>query len=227
MASSSWADKVSDPKLLGEGERRFWNEIEPILRELIDELKTSQKIETVFTFSESERLVRTMKKLDEIGYAHNALIHIFEGEKFQEFLGRSSEFGITENKLIYMYIACAVTVEVLSTELFKVRLLFHMKNVDFSVSHFNSTLKDAAPNSWRRLAPFLDNDFRNALAHGTWAVIDKKIVLFKDAKLLPPSDSESEMTLDRFMLRIKNQNVLYQCLNYVLWQKIKSGLLLS
>lgn len=219
----SWEDKVANPEALGEAEKQLWKEIEPVLNDLLDELKANGKIETIYTFSESASLVKTLDKLDEIGYAQNTLLHIFRDDIPKHFLNETAKFGFDENKLIYMYIACAVTVEVLNTELFKVRLLFHMKNVDSAVSHFNSTVRNAAPNSWIRLQPYLDNDFRNSLAHGTWAIIDKKIVLFKDAKLLPSDDPEGAMTLDRFMMRIKNQNVLYLCLVNVLDSKMKSG----
>jgi hypothetical protein len=79
-----------------------------------------------------------------------------------------------------------------------------MKDVNFAVSKFYSTMASAAPNSWPKLEPKVDSDFRNSLAHGTYAVIDKKIVLFKDAKLSHSTDPEAEMTVDKFMIHPPN-----------------------
>jgi hypothetical protein len=220
---NSWKDKVGNPDAFGDVEKKLWNEIEPLLNDLLDELKAAGKIETIYTPVETQNLVRTLKKLDDIGLAHNTLLDIFEQQDPKTFLQETSKFGFDENKLIYMYVACAVTIEVLSTELFKLRLLFHMKDVDFAVSRFSTTISAAAPTSWPKLRPYVDNEFRNSLSHGTYAVINKKVVLFKDAKLLPSSDPEAEMTLDKFMMRIKSQNVLYQCLVDVLDKKMKSG----
>lgn len=186
-------------------------------------MKANGKIETNYTSAESQRLYAAVKTLDNIGKAHNALLHFFERKDYPTLIQEFSKFGLNDDNFVYMYIACAVTLIISSTELFKLRLLFHMKVVDPVVSHFYTTISSAAPTSWPKLKPYVDNDFRNSLAHGAWAVINRKIVLFKDAKLLPSSDPEAEMTLDRFMIRLKMQNVLYQCLVDVLDTKIKSG----
>jgi hypothetical protein len=105
---------------------------------------------------------------------------------------------------------------ILSTELFKLRLLFHLKGVNHDVSKFVTTIRANAPATWPLLEPYVDGAFRNALAHGTYAIRGKKVVLFADAKLLPSSDKNPEMTLDQFMFRVKECNVLYACLTSVL-----------
>ena len=98
-----------------------------------------------------------------------------------------------------------------------------MKDVNFAVSRFNQTIREAAPVSWPNLEPYVDSAFRNSLAHGTYAIANKQVVLFNDAKLLPSTDPEAQMPLDKFMLRVKTQNVLYQCLVHVLADKKSKG----
>jgi hypothetical protein len=226
-----WEYKINNPNVMLASEKKLWNEIEPVLNGLLDELRVQGKIETIYTQAEKEDLLSAVEKLDRISEAHNTLLDIIrqqrgstEGQRKREtFLKQTAEFGFNEQRVVFMYLALAVTVEVLSTELFKLRLLFHMKDVDFAVSHFSTTMSSAAQISWPKLKPYVDNEFRNSLSHGTWAVINHKIVLFKDAKLLPSSDPEAKMSLHRFMMRIKSQNVLYQCLINVLDKKAKSG----
>ena len=220
---SSWEAKVANPDAFGNAEKKLWCEIEPLLSDLLDELRANGKIETIYTQAEMKTLGNVLAKLDNFSLAHNALIDLFKEPDPKPFLDATSKFGFNENNVIYMYMASAATLEVLSTELFKVLLLFHMKNVDFTVSKFYSTMVSAAPKSWSRLQPYVDNQFRNALSHGTYAITNKKIVLLKDAKLIPSDDPEAAMSLDRFMIRIKIQNVLYQCLVNVLVEKKKSG----
>ena len=223
---SYWKNRVSNPNVLGPAEKALWKKIEPLLFDLLNELEANGKIETAYKSVQKQNLGPTMKKLDDFSEAHNTLLDIFRVYPDpKSFLKETYKFGFTENRLIYMYMACAVTMQVLSTELFKLRLLFIMKKVDsFAVSSFNKTINAAAPKSWPKLEPYVDRDFRNSLSHGTYAVVNKKITLFKDAKLFPPTDPKDAMSIGKFMLRVKNPNVLCSCLAYVLrtW-KTKSG----
>lgn len=208
---------------LGPRDNAQWAIIEPILEDLLDELKNNGKIETIYVRNELDKLSAVTRKVDEISLAHNTLIDLFDQPSPTEFLNATARFGFSESKLIYMYVASAVTIGILYTELFKLRLLFHMKDVSFDVSRFQQTVRNAAPLTWPRLQPYIDNSFRNALAHGTYAIIEKRVVLFDDAKLVSSSDPDSEMPLDRFMMRVKECNVLYACLTSLLDRKISEG----
>lgn len=73
--------------------------------------------------------------------------------------------------------------------------------------------------TWPSLKGYVDNDFRNALAHGTYGIVNKRIVLYKDANLVPVEEIE----LDEFMMRLKDQNVLFLCLINTLVTKKKAG----
>jgi hypothetical protein len=224
---ADWKDVISNPEAMGDLDKKLWSEIEPILNEVLDELQRNGKIETVLTEAEIDRFISTMRKLDGFALAHNALIDLFTQPTSKPFLEATSKFGFDESKVIYMYVASAITVAILSIELFKTMMLFVMKDVDFTVSRFIGTMSSAAPISWPKLKPYIDNDFRNALAHGTYAIINNKVLLFKNAKLLPPDDPEAEMSLDRFMIRVKNTNVLHKCFLSVYVNKLKSGSLTS
>ena len=214
--------KVANPDALGEKEKELWVRIEPLVQELLSELKTAGKIESVFLSADMALLDVTLRKLDEFSMVHNMFIHLSDSElTFKEFLTTNSKFGFTETNTIATYIIAAITVAVLSTELFKLLLLFTTKDVDPRVANFSRTMAREAPQAWKNLEPFVDSPFRNALTHGTYAIVNKKIRLFENAKLetLETDGKVEEMELSDFMMRIKDQNVLYQVLVNVVAEK--------
>jgi len=219
--SKSWEQRVANPEALGHAEKALWEKIEPVLIGVLDETKANGRLETIYLKAEMDRLSGPMRTFEEASITHNVLGHLFDGpkEKWLRFLQATEQFGFTEANVARMYLTLEVAVALLSTELFKLVLLFHMKDVNYDVSKFSSTMRNCAPKTWPLLKPFVDNDFRNALAHGTYTIVSKGIVLYKDAKLLP----FDEMKLHEFMMRTKEQNVLYMCLFNVLAAKKKSG----
>ncbi|MGP8126840.1 MAG: hypothetical protein ACLP9D_03435 [Candidatus Bathyarchaeia archaeon] len=80
-------------------------------------------------------------------------------------------------------------------------------------------MQSSAPKTWPRLKPFVDNDFRNALAHGTYAIINDKIVLYKDATLVP----FQVLSLLKFMVKSTEQKILFMCLFHLLTAKRRAG----
>jgi hypothetical protein len=160
-----------------------------------------------------------MDNMLSIAQNHNLLINLAkEPDKPIKFLEATSKFGFNETNSVNLTIQMVVLSTVVHTEIFKVFLLFHLKNIgSYKASDFNRILSENAPNTWNRLKPYVDSDFRNSLAHGTWAIINKKVVLFKDAKLIPLVRLE----LADFIMRAKTQNVLYSCLVNTIAQKFK------
>jgi len=79
-------------------------------------------------------------------------------------------------------------------------------------------MEEEAPKSWKKLRPYIDNNTRNSFAHGMWAEENKQIVLFKDAKL----ELYEKLGLADFMIKAKEQNVLYICLSYVIARKMET-----
>lgn len=209
---------VENPEALGEGEKKLWREIEPIICELLDELKTNEKIETVFVGAKIEHLRNILNNPYRLGINSNWLNHILESSHLQSFLAVSSEFGFDESKFVNLYIQLCVLSCVLHTELFKTFLLWHLKEVNYKVGSFTTTMEKAAPKAWEKLKPYVDNKFRNSLAHETWTVENKQVVLFEDAELNP----YEKLDLADFMIRVKKQNVLYICLVNVVVKKIKA-----
>jgi hypothetical protein len=223
LDSDSWEQRVANPQALGDTEKALWMKIEPVLNDVLDEIKKNGKIETIYVRAEMDRLSGTIKTLEETGTTHNILINIFmkPPEERLRFFQAIQPFGFDEASVTRMYLTLAVAITVLSTELFKLLLLFHMKDESRDVSKFNYTMQSSAPKTWPLLKPFVDNDFRNALAHGTYAIVNKKIVLYRDTTLIP----FEEMELHEFMMRSKNQNVLFTCLADVLVAKKRLGFL--
>jgi len=221
LDSDSWEQRVANPQALRKAEKTLWKKIEPVLNDVLEEIKTNGKIETIYVKAEMDRLSGPIKTLEETGATHNVLIHIFKRpqEERLRFLQAIQPFGFEEASVTRMYLTLAGAITVLSTELFKLLLLFHMKDVSRDVSKFYSTMRSSAPRTWPLLKPFVDNDFRNALAHGTYAFVGGKIILYSDTTLIP----FEEMELHEFMMRSKDQNVLFHCLFNVLAAKKKLG----
>ena len=195
---------------IGEGEKELWMQIEVVLNDVLDELTGKDKIRIFLTENEKIYLWFLMENVFLVGQNYNLMINLAkEPEKPYNFLKATSKFGFDEEKSVHMTIELAVLSCVLHTEMFKTFFLFHMKNInDYRPSSFNRILAQNAPNNWERLKSYVDNDFRNSLAHGTWAVINKKVVLFKDARLIP----YEKLELADFIMKAKKQNVLYSCL---------------
>ena len=49
VVTSSRKIRVANPEAVGDVERKLWNEIEPPIRDVLDELKANGKIETLYT----------------------------------------------------------------------------------------------------------------------------------------------------------------------------------
>ena len=212
---------------MGAREKKLLAEMEPILLAVLRELKTNGKIKTIYYSSEVNMLMSVLEKLNYFTDSLRVFSGLGDEKKLKEFLAATSRYGFTENNTLYMHVACAVTIVGLSTELFKLRLLFRLKDVSHDVSRFERTMKEAAPTTWPSLQPYVDSSFRNAIAHGNYAIRivngDPEVVLLSDAKLLPSNDQNSVMSLDEFMIRVKECNVLYECLRSVLQDLTSKG----
>ena len=157
-----------------------------------------------------------IEKQDDFGRIYNTLRSLFDrGGKAEEFTKVTEKLGFTEPQIVLNFIFLAISLTVLKVELFKLVLLFHLKVKDKSVARFNYTMEESAPKSWKKLRPLIDSPLRNALAHGTYAVQPGKITVFKSAELNGPV----EMSFGQFILKIKTQDVLLQCLINVLKDK--------
>lgn len=207
-----------NPEALGEAEKKLWKKIEPILCELLDELKANGKTEVSLAPIEMKHLNSLIDNYNQTSTNHNLLVHLADKDKSQCFLEVTSEFSFNESKTVNLYFEVAAYLCVLSTELFKVVLLFYLRDVDQRASHFSTTMEKVAPHTWKKLKPYIDNPFRNSLAHGTWAVENKEIILFEDAELVP----FARLTIADFMIRGKEQSALYACLNYVIRERVNA-----
>jgi hypothetical protein len=211
--------QVQNPDALGQKEKELWLRIEPILNKLLEELKANGKIETYHTPSEVNHLIKIIENSNTISNNNNLLIHAHDKDKASRFLNAMSEFGFNDLGLAHLYLEVGTLLLIQDFECFKILLLFHLKDVDFRVSNFYETMRKSAPNAWKKLKPELDNKFRNSLSHGLWAIENKEIVLFEDAKLVP----FAKLSLAKFIIGVKTQNVLYACLMNVLTKKGKEN----
>jgi hypothetical protein len=203
-----WTDKAANPDKFGEMEKELYRKIEIVIRDLLHELKRNNKIETIYLATEYDRLRSVIERYDIASAIHNFMLGTAKAPDIPgKFLDANKEFGLNEGMAVGMYLQAALYADLLSIELFKLLILFHLKNVDHDVSKFSKTIQESAPRAWLHLKPYVDNAFRNAIAHCTIAVRAKKVVIYRDAKLIPID----EMEIDQFMIRLKRANVLFIC----------------
>lgn len=190
---------------LGEADKRTRNQIDAVLSALMKELEEARHSETHFSYVQIGRLFDILRKVRDTAVIYNFFIDIFGDEaKKDKFLGAVREFGIGSPELIQMYLATYATACILSTELFKLILLFQIRGVS-KVSDFNSIVSRLAPHNWTALEAFVDNKFRNALAHGMYTVEKGEAVLYKNTAL----EVYRRMTVQEFVMEVKNQNILF------------------
>lgn len=213
--SENWAQVVWNPDALGNKEKQLWAELEPRIRALLEELKENGHIETVLVKDEVEALRPMGDKFNEFARLQNTLNHLFEPEVSRRFLAANKEFGITARIVVNIWEASNLLTALLCTELFKLLILFHLKRGleqdVYKIASFSNTMRRLAPNAWEQLRGYVDNDFRNSIAHGTFAFLRrgaKSIVeTYRDATLTVLDSME----LHEFMIRTKEQNVLFIC----------------
>lgn len=210
-----WGNRALNAEALGEGEKKFYCEIEPILNELLDELKANGKIEITFIKAKQDRLKNIIDNLQRINLNHNLLISLFDEPLCTKFLKDNAKYGFNDGNLANLYVQMVVMLTITTTELFKALILFHLRGVSQRVSTFYQVMGQFAPTAWQKLKPYVDSQFRNSLAHGTWALENKQIILFDDAELIP----FETLNLQDFMTKAKKQNVLITCLFNVLAEK--------
>lgn len=212
--SDEWADKVGNPEALGAKEKELYAELAPKIRALLQELNQKGAIETVLVRQDTGKLWPVLRKLDEFSELHNIMNHILT-EDFAQFMEANKQFGITESVAIRIWEAANLLASLLSTELFKLLVLFHLKRGlqqdAYKISRFTNIMGELAPNTWPQLQDSVDNAFRNSIAHGTYAFLRKDnratVETYKDATL----ELLDSMELHEFMIRTKEQNVLYMC----------------
>lgn len=219
-----WEETISKyPQGFGRAEKALFKRLYPLLNDVLDEIKANGKLETVYLTAEGSRLNSLFMNYLEALRMKNTLMDLFGGPQptWRKFLKETEQFGFKEKALVRMVWTTEIDVALLSTELFKLVMLFHMKDVSYDVSKFNTTMQSSAPKTWPLLKPFVDNEFRNALAHGTYAFLNRTIVLYRDAKLVPFKILKPH----EFMMKAKVQHILFVCFFAVLTAKIKSGFL--
>jgi len=147
-----------------------------------------------------------IENMDNCSKNHNLLLHVSDNP--EAFLRAVKPFGIDESSSVQLFLEIAILFTVLTTEAFRTLLLFHSKDISPSLplGPMLSRLEgpDAAPNAVAKLKPFMDIEFRNALAHGLVGTEAKKIVLYKNSKF----EVLDRLELADFMMRAKEQNVL-------------------
>ncbi len=219
--SDLWKKWVGNPEAISKGEKVVWLELQSIIHDLLLELRSNGKIELSFTKSEINHLKKLLKNRNEMVFVFNKIMDTTDSwKKAKSFVKTIEGFGFNDVNYVYLLVELAILLVITDTETFKTLLLFHLKDVmSYKVSDFVQIMKKFAPISWKKLEPFINNKFRNALAHGTWAIENSQVVLFENAKLIPFEKFE----LIDFLIKTKEQNLLFACLLSVISEKMVNG----
>jgi hypothetical protein len=219
LEKDDWNKYIINPDAISEEEKKGWFELQTIIRNLLEELKSNNRIETSYTSLEINHLKKLLKNRNYIVQIFNLMEKTTDSlEEADKFIRALREFGFNDVNYIYFLLNVAIQLTITDTETFKTLILFHLKG-DFKASNFPLIMKKFAPVNWEKLEPYINNRFRNALAHGTWAMENNEIVLFDNSKLIP----FEKMSLLKFLLETKKQNLMFACLSSTISENIENG----
>ena len=92
--SKDWSELVANPESFGGSEKALWLKLEPILHELLEELKKNGKIETVYVATELDGLHAVIETMKDLGNNYNLLLHISDDyAKNAKFMESVRPFG--------------------------------------------------------------------------------------------------------------------------------------
>ena len=216
-----WKKWVTNPDEIAESEKIVWMELQQIISDILTELKSNDKIETNLTPSELVHFKKMMNTRNNIADNFGKIADTTDSwEKVKDFIDEIKNFSFSDVNYIYIIVELSIMNIIMDSETFKTLLLFHLKDIrSHKSTEFASTMKNFAPINYNRLEPYVNNKFRNSLAHGTWAIENSQIVLFEDAKLVP----FERLELLDFLLKVRRQNILISCLSSVISDKIEKG----
>ena len=216
-----WKKWVTNPDEIAESEKIVWMELQQIISDILNELKNNNKIETSFTPSELIHFKKMMTSRNNVADNFGKIADTIDSwERVNDFVNAIKKFNFTDVNYVYIIVELSIMNMLMDSEIFKTMFLFHLKGIKSHESTaFPSIMKNFAPINYKRLKPFINNKFRNSLAHGTWAIENNQIVLFEDAKLVP----FEKLELLDFLLKVRRQNILISCLSSVISDKIEKG----
>lgn len=217
-----WKHNLTNAEVFGDAEKRFWVKIEPFIIDLLNELKKNGKIRSDYEITniENSHLINLFENRNKILENFNVFAQgIAKKEEMPAFVEKVVALGFHGYNFAHMLIEFSAFMTITDLECFKTLILFCMKDVDYHASKFNKTMEKNAPISWAKLKPIVLNDFRNALAHGTWTIEDGYVVLFSDSRLVP----FERLALHKFMDRTQELGILCSCLACVVAEKRKTN----
>jgi hypothetical protein len=204
-------------------EEKLWDEAIIIYDELLDELKSKNMIRFMTLPMDRKRLSGIWTNSSEIGKAYNDLLKIFSSTKTaKEF---SEKSGLSETTVVQIFLTNLVGLTLIQYEsVFKASLLFFLEEDNgirrkSTLTELLNKIEKICPATGLKLKNLIDTDLRNSLAHGTFWIEDKTIVLADTSYL----ENTEKLSLTEFMIESKKVNVIAHALIYTLTKKINEG----
>lgn len=207
-------------------EKILWDEAIIIFDELLDELKSKNMIRLATLPMDRRRLSEIWSNSSKIGKAYNDLLKIFTSNKTaKEFSDRS---GLSEATIIQTFPTNLVGLTLIQYEsVFKTSLLFFLEEDNgvrrkSTLTELLTKIEKICPTSGLKLKKLIDTDLRNSLAHGTFWIENKTMVLADTSYL----ENVKKLSLSEFVIESKKVNVIAHALISVLIKKIGEGFFL-
>jgi hypothetical protein len=211
---------------LPEGEKKYYNKIRPILEGLLNDLKKKKCLRRA-TREETIHLIKIMRDKDEIALSLNMLNRIFKSkEELQKFLTIAKDY-FTDSNLAYLYVSQLYFQFLVSTELFRVFLLFYLKRGKehefkdtMTLRSFLDALKRVSPKYGKLIEDEIDIKLRNSFAHGLFRIVGQTFIYYMNVGELKKPIS---IQLHELWIKMKNHNLIYHCLVQLVTEKMKEG----
>lgn len=207
-------------------EKELWDEAIAIYDELLDQLKSKNMIRFTTLPMDRKRLSAVWTNSSEIGKAYNDLFKIFTSNKTaKEF---SEKSGLSETTGVQILLTNLVGLTLIQYEsVFKTSLLFFLEEDNgirrkSTLAELLNKIENICPTTGLKLKKLIDTDLRNSLAHGTFWIENKTIVLADTSYL----ENIKKLSLAEFMIESKKINVIAHALVYTLDKKINEGFFL-
>jgi hypothetical protein len=218
------------PAGLLEAERQYWNEIEPILRGLVYEIRDKgwfrPKTELEQEKEIGERMMIISTRINTHLFMTNDITNAMESNVQATINCLKNCFGYSKEDTFNLWIYELLSIFLESTEMFTKNLMILIKQVDpfypkMTFGGLVAILEKHCPKFGSQVADQADVVLRNSIAHGIyWMLVNDNSINFYYSEEV--TDAPKNEPLNKVLLRVRKHNLLASCLSEVLSAEILS-----
>lgn len=220
------------PDGLLEEELRYWNEIEPILRGLVYEIRDNEWFRPKSELEQEKEIGQRMRiiltRINSHLFMTNDITKAVESN-FQGTIDCLNKcFGYSKDDTFNLWIYEMLSIFLESTEIFTKNLTILIKQADpfypkMTFGGLISILKKYCPKFGSQLADRTDVILRNSIAHGIYWMLankdDDSVDFFYSEEV---TDATKKEPIHNILVKLRKHNLLASCLAEVLNAEIQS-----